>query len=138
MAGNPQVLGLIVEMLDSGKTPLLPEVRQRWQEFHQIDAEVGALFPGLRTGADAGASALAPCIADLPHVPGYDLEAVLGHGGMGIVYEARQRVLGRPIALKMLLRREAEATVLPNLSALLGGPVRQRRCRTAVRRDLAR
>ena len=42
MAGNSQVLGLIVEMLDSGKTPeevccdcpdLLPEVQQRWQEF---------------------------------------------------------------------------------------------------------
>ena len=38
MAGNPQVLGLLEEMLNSGKTPeeacrdfpeLLPEVRQR-------------------------------------------------------------------------------------------------------------
>ena len=49
MAGNPQVLGLIVEMLDAGKAPeevcrdcpeLLPEVRRRWLEFCRIDAGV--------------------------------------------------------------------------------------------------
>jgi serine/threonine-protein kinase len=56
MADNPQVLGLLEEMLDSGKTPeeacrdcpeLLPEVRRRWQEFCRIDAGIGALLPGL-------------------------------------------------------------------------------------------
>jgi hypothetical protein len=64
MAGNPQVLGLLEEMLDSGKTPeevcrncpeLLDEVRQRWMEFRLIDAEVGALLPEPGSFRDAEA-----------------------------------------------------------------------------------
>src|SRR5271165_900676 len=102
MPDDPRVDQLLEELLDSGGTPeeacqacpeLLPQVRASWQRLRALQAEVGALFP--RAPFADGATPSPLPTADLPRIHGYEVQGVLGRGGVGVVYKAWHQRLNR-------------------------------------------
>ncbi|HEV3436820.1 MAG TPA: serine/threonine-protein kinase, partial [Gemmata sp.] len=108
MSDDPRVNQLLDELVDTSCTPeeicvefpeLLPEVRDRLQQMRLVQAELDAMFP--RSGESLSSSSQ-EC-STLPQIPGYEVETILGSGGMGIVFRAKHMRLNRVVALKMAL-----------------------------------
>jgi serine/threonine-protein kinase len=127
MPSDRRVEELLGKLLDSGGTPeevcstcpeLLAQVRAGWARLRAVNAQLEALFPP----DSSTVSAANQPTTEVPTIPGYEVQGVLGRGGMRVVYRAQHLRLNRPVALKMLLagpyarpqelerfRREAEA-----------------------------
>jgi Protein kinase domain len=100
------VFGEFLTRRRRGESPTIDEYCQRYPNLaEQLRRHVrlydalGEMFPS--TGPEIN-----PTLAEetiLPNIAGYEVEAVLGHGGAGVVFRARDLRLGRPVAIKMLL-----------------------------------
>ena len=107
--GDDRILDLVEETIESGKPPeevcahcpeLLPEVRRRLSEYRVLQDHLEVYLP-VPSGPDLEAPP-APSMV-FPDVPGYEIRAALGTGGMGVVYLGRHLKLRRDVAIKMLL-----------------------------------
>src|SRR5256884_6973272 len=101
---NALCLDLSAEEACANNPDLLADVRDYFEECRDVDRMVESMFPTMATPPILSAQSQPG--APLPKIPGYEVLAVQGRGGHGIVYRARHLKLNRMAALKMLLTGE--------------------------------
>jgi serine/threonine-protein kinase len=106
---------LLEEILETGSSPeqvsggdqkLERVLRDRLRRARHVEAQMEAMFPTPHSGGDSTRRALREARRNdgrLPDIPGYEIESVIGTGGMGVVYRARHIKLDRWVAIKMVL-----------------------------------
>lgn len=112
MSDESRIQELVEEIMESGRAPeevcaqfpqLLYQVVEHLGRVQAVEAQIDAMFPPSGEGMAARRRQLLSADDSLPNIPGYQVEAILGWGGVGVVYRARHLKLNRHVALKMLL-----------------------------------
>jgi serine/threonine-protein kinase len=112
MSDESRIQELLEETLESNRPPedvcadypeLLWRVLERLRQCRAVEAQIEAMFPASSQGMTSRRQRLISPDESLPQIPGYHVEAVLGRGGVGVVYRAKHLKLNRYVALKMLL-----------------------------------
>src|SRR5262249_21298796 len=109
------VLALAEEFLDRYRQGERPSLREYIDRHPDLADEIREVFPAMalmenialvnESVEESQPAAGAPEALPLQHLGDYRLIRPIGHGGMGIVYEAEQVSLGRHVALKVLPRK---------------------------------
>src|SRR5262249_27666698 len=103
--------------LPSGETPAESTPSELSRPAPIVD------LPPTQTDGEGGQDTNQP----LPQISDYEMERVHGHGGMGVVYQARQLSLNRAVAIKVMRQFDlatAEQLVRFRLEAELAAQVR--------------
>jgi len=119
-AGNPdwgeieRALGMVLQLPEEQRAACLARlpapIRAEVESLLAAHRRSGS-YPGRETGARPAAENLRTpvAIAAGTQVGVYRLEAVIGEGGMGVVYRALDTKLNRPVAVKFLFDNLADA-----------------------------
>ncbi|MFV2091042.1 MAG: hypothetical protein ACC642_10305, partial [Pseudomonadales bacterium] len=112
---------MLEQMMHDSRDGSEPQLEEMIQQHPQLQQEIRELWATARLADDFGLlssfdsrvalTGVMPSAMENEEVEkhpqqigDYEIEGVIGRGGMGIVYRAQQKSLGRPVALKMLLQ----------------------------------
>jgi serine/threonine protein kinase/tetratricopeptide (TPR) repeat protein len=88
-----------------------PSPQEYYDRYPDLAEDLRELLPGaeqleeVREQLAAASQEMPPAVGPLPHLADFHILREVGHGGMGIVYEAEQISLGRRVALKVLTQK---------------------------------
>jgi serine/threonine-protein kinase len=117
---DPRFGEVLAELLVAEEQGQAPDLESCVRRFPEQEAPLRAYFQdrerfaraalhlaagpvgGGATGQCPGASATAMSLAPGSRFGGYEIEETVGHGGMGVVYRARQLVPDRRVAVKVI------------------------------------